>query len=201
MQTPIIIASHNQGKHREIREILGHLPIRLITSADLNIDLQVNETGKTYEQNARIKALAYLKATGLPVIADDSGVEVDALNGAPGLYSARFSPLPYATNADRRKYLLEQLRNKKQPWTAHFHCSAVFVIPEGELFVTSGRCDGIIIPEERGKGGFGYDPVFYIPEQQATMAELPDEIKNKISHRANALRAMIPIIQSNFINR
>lgn len=199
MKPQIVIASSNPGKHREIKEILNGLQIELLTNADLQLNIQVNETGDTYGENAQIKAKAYLNAIGLPVLADDSGVEVDLLNGAPGIHSARYSPIPNATNADRRQHLLEQLHGKPQPWTAHFHCSAVLALPGNEFFETLGRCEGVIIPEERGVGGFGYDPVFYIPDHQATMAELPDYIKNQISHRAKAFMAMIPIIKSKLL--
>ncbi len=199
MNLSLAIASHNPGKYREIKAILHGLQINILTGQELGINISVDESGETYEENAQIKALAYLNATGLPVIADDSGVEVDVLNGAPGLHSARYSNKPNATNADRRIHLLEELHDKPQPWTAHFHCSAVLALPNGEIFTTSGRCEGIIIPEERGIGGFGYDPVFYMPDYQLTMAELPDRIKNQISHRAKAFAAMIPIIQSKLI--
>jgi XTP/dITP diphosphohydrolase len=156
--------------------------------------LQVAETGKTYAQNARIKAEAYLKATGIPSLADDSGLEVDALDGAPGIYSARFSPLKDATDADRRAYLRDQLQNIPQPWTARFHCAAILALPNGEIIETAGQCEGVIIAEERGLGGFGYDRMFLLPEYGSTMAELPEDVKNRISHRAKALLAMMPYL-------
>jgi XTP/dITP diphosphohydrolase len=135
----------------------------------------------------------------LPVIADDSGLEVDALEGAPGIFSARFSPIEDASDADRRAHLLAQLRGKLQPWHAHFHCSAVLALPGGETIERVGLCEGIIIPEERGSGGFGYDPLFYIPEYDATMAELPADVKNRISHRARAISALLPILKARLI--
>ncbi|HEY9122287.1 MAG TPA: non-canonical purine NTP pyrophosphatase, partial [Brevefilum sp.] len=154
------------------------------------------ETGRTYLENALLKAGAYYQASGLPVLADDSGLEVDALDGAPGLHSARFSPKENANDADRRAHLLEKLSEKTQPWHAHFHCTAVLLLRIGTYTKKVGRCQGLIIPKERGNTGFGYDPLFYIPEYGATMAELGPDIKNKISHRAKALIALMPAINN-----
>ena len=192
MQNALLIASGNPGKILEIKAILEECDLNIQSAADLVLSLSVNETGSSYIENARLKAVAYQAATGMAVLADDSGLEVDALNGAPGIYSARYSPKANATDADRRKYLLKQLQDKPRPWTAHFHCSAVLIKPEGGLIETSGQCNGEIIPEERGTGGFGYDPIFFIPEEHATMAEIPASLKNRISHRAKALLAMLP---------
>lgn len=194
MSNSLLIATGNPGKIREIEAILSALQVQLISDLPLSQSLQVAETGNTYAQNARIKAEAYLKASGMPALADDSGLEVDALQGAPGIYSARFSPLKGATDADRRAYLREQLQDFPQPWTARFHCAAILALPNGEFIETTGQCEGIIIAEERGSGGFGYDRMFYLPDHAATMAELPEEVKNRISHRAKALLAMIPYL-------
>jgi XTP/dITP diphosphohydrolase len=201
MQPKLLIASGNPGKLREIQAILKHLKVDILSAHDTGTHIEVQETGSTYEENARLKALAYLAATGLPVLADDSGVEVDVLQGAPGIISARFSPKANASDADRRAYLLTQLADKPHPWTAHFHCTAILALPGGEWFARTGRCDGVIIPEERGTGGFGYDPVFFLPEYQATMAELPSEFKNRISHRAKAMAALLPVIQEKLIGK
>lgn len=195
MQHSLIIASGNSGKIREIKAILEELDLEILSAAELGFQLDVKETGATYAENARLKALAYQNATGQLVLADDSGLEVDALDGAPGIFSARYSARPNASDADRREYLLEQLADKPQPWSAHFHCTAVLVGPGGMLIETNGQCDGEIIPEERGCGGFGYDPIFYMPEHQATMAEIPAPLKNRISHRAKALLAMLPTLR------
>ena len=184
MVQQLVIASGNPGKILEIKAILQGLDIKIISAVELGINLEVKETGATYSENARLKAIAYQSATEQMVLADDSGLEVDVLNGAPGIYSARYSPKPHASDADRRTYLLEQLGNKPRPWTAHFHCTAVLAKPDGKLIETVGQCDGEIISEERGNGGFGYDPIFYLPEQRATMAEIPESLKNRISHRA-----------------
>ena len=194
MVQQLVIASGNPGKILEIKAILQGLDIKIISAVELGINLEVKETGATYSENARLKAIAYQSATEQMVLADDSGLEVDVLNGAPGIYSARYSPKPHASDADRRTYLLEQLGNKPHPWTAHFHCTAVLAKPDGELIETVGQCDGEIITEKRGNGGFGYDPIFYLPEQCATMAEIPESLKNRISHRALALLAMLPIL-------
>jgi XTP/dITP diphosphohydrolase len=144
------------------------------------------------------KARAYAAASGLVALADDSGLEVDALNGAPGLYSARYSAKPGATDADRRKYLLENLHTRPRPWKAHFHATVAIAQPAGEIRFADGNCYGEIIPEERGMNGFGYDPIFFIPDKGCTMAELEQEEKNKLSHRGLAVKAAIPILKETF---
>ena len=183
----ILLASQNSGKLREIQAILHDLPIQILTPADLGIQLDVAETGSTYAENAALKSKAYADICGCITLADDSGLEVDALNGAPGLYSARYAPAPNATDADRRAYLLENLVGQPHPWTARFRATIAITLPSGETHFANGACDGEIIPQERGEGGFGYDPVFYIAEKDATMAELAEDEKNRISHRARAL--------------
>lgn len=201
MKPALLIASGNPGKLREITAILSPLKVRVLSTHDIGLNIDVRETGTTYGENARLKAHAYLDASGLPVLADDSGLEVDVLDGAPGVYSARFSPKANANDADRRNHLISQLRGKPEPWKAHFHCTAILAIPGGEYIETTGRCDGVIIPEERGTGGFGYDPVFFLPEYDATMAELPADVKNHISHRAKAMSAMLPIIKTRLVGK
>jgi XTP/dITP diphosphohydrolase len=196
----LLIASTNRGKLREIQAVLAGLPVDLVLPADLGMTLHVDETGETYAENAALKARAYCQASSLLTLADDSGLEVAALNGAPGLHSARYSPLPGASDADRRALLLQTLKSYPMPtgspgWPAHFHCTVAIAQPGGSLHFSEGRCDGYIIPQERGHNGFGYDPVFFIPEHHATMAELPDQVKNRISHRARALQAAIPLLQ------
>jgi len=196
----LLIASTNRGKLKEMQEVLARLPVELVLPADIGLRLHIEETGDTYAENARLKACAYQSASGLLTLADDSGLAVDALDGAPGLHSARFSPKPGATDADRRAMLLQTLRQYPVPrgmpgWPAHFHCTAAIAEPSGMVHVREGRCDGFIISQERGQNGFGYDPIFLIPEQHATMAELPSVIKNQISHRARALQAAIPILE------
>ena len=198
MEKSLLIASANPGKVKEIKAILSILDITVISCSDLDLLLPVEETGNSYVENARIKAAAYLQQTNLITLADDSGLEVDALDGSPGLYSARYVLKDNATDADRRQHLLDNLKDKPGPWQAHFRCAAVLVGPAQEYAETMGTCNGIILPEEHGTGGFGYDPIFYLPEYQATMAEIPPELKNQISHRAKAIQAMIPVLKSIF---
>jgi XTP/dITP diphosphohydrolase len=190
----LLIASTNPGKLKEMRSILQDLRIKLVMPSDIGVHLHVKEDGATYLENAGKKAVAYCKASGLPTLADDSGLEVDLLGGEPGLYSARYSPKSGATDADRRRFLLEKLARFPHPWYAHFHCTVVIATPEGESFQHTGNCFGQIIAEERGFNGFGYDPIFYISELGKTMAELADEEKDKISHRGLALLAARPTL-------
>jgi len=183
----LLLASQNQGKLREMKLILQDLPIQIITPADLGLDLDVEENGKTYAENAALKAKAFMQASGLIALGDDSGLEVDTLAGAPGLYSARYAPNPNADDGDRRNFLLKNLFPNPSPWTARFRATIAIAQPGGEIYYSEGICEGEIIPEERGNGGFGYDPIFYLPETDCTMAELPEEKKNRLSHRAKAL--------------
>lgn len=190
----ILIASTNPGKLREFQEILAGEDFDLLLPATLGIQLEVVEDGSTYAENAAKKALAYQRASGLVTLADDSGLEVDALGGAPGLYSARYLPLAGATDADRRAHLLDNLRGLPRPWPARFHCAVAVAAPGGVLELTEGKCPGEIIPEERGSNGFGYDPIFLLAERGLTMAELDSADKNRISHRALAVLAALPIL-------
>lgn len=190
----LLLATGNPGKLSEIQAILGDLPCELVTPSQMGLRLEVQETGSTYAQNAALKALQFSQASGLVTLADDSGLEVDALQGQPGIKSARYSPLPGATDADRRKYLLTRLGEKPQPWTARFRCTIAVAFPGGELQFVEGQCQGVIISEERGQNGFGYDPLFYLPEYGQTMAELPLGLKNRLSHRGQALIAARPIL-------
>ncbi len=192
--TKLLIATQNRGKLREIQAILSDLQITLLTPADLGLQLDVVEDGKTYAENAAKKALAYAQAGGLPALGDDSGLEVEALNGAPGIFSARYSPKPGATDADRRAYLLQNLSGKPRPWKARFYATVAIATPQGRVHLANGECPGEIIPEERGTNGFGYDPIFLLPELGRTMAELDEEHKNRISHRARALQNIRPIL-------
>lgn len=196
--TTLLIASSNPGKLREIRAILGSFPVELVLPAQIGLHLDVVEDGANYAENAILKARAYAKASGLIALGDDSGLEVYALGGQPGLYSARYAPWPNATDADRRRYLLQNLQGKPRPWDAHFHCTVAIATPEGEAYTADGDCLGEVIPEERGTGGFGYDPVFLLPDRGLTMAELPEADKNAISHRARAIHAAVPILERLF---
>ncbi len=194
----LLIATENQGKLREFQELLAGLGYELVTPRQVGLTLNVVEDGSTYEENAGKKARAYAAASGLVALADDSGLEVDALDGAPGLYSARYHPRPGASDADRRAYMLENLGEKPRPWTAHFHATVAVATPGGELYFAEGNCYGEIIPDERGAGGFGYDPIFLVEGLGHTMAELPMDEKNRLSHRALAVQNAIPILKKVF---
>ncbi len=194
----LLIATNNAGKVRELQELLKGLNVQLVTPADIHLVLDVVEDGDTYQENAAKKAITFAQASGLISLADDSGIEVDALGGAPGLYSARYSPKPGADDADRRAYLLQNLKDKPRPWTAHFHATIAIARPNGEVQFSEGDCYGEIIPEERGSGGFGYDPIFLLPELGRTTAELDMEEKNRLSHRALAVINAFPILQALF---
>ena len=195
MQKPkLLIATNNQGKLEEIRVILKNLEVQLLSPADIGLELEVEEDGQTYAENAAKKALAFSRASGLISLADDSGLEVDALDGAPGLHSARYSTLPNATDADRRATLLLNLSRHPRPWAARFRATIAIAGPGRSAQLVEGICPGEIIPEERGTGGFGYDPIFLIKELGKTMAELEMDEKNRLSHRGRALRKAIPVL-------
>lgn len=196
----LLLATRNPGKLREFRALLVDLEAQLLAPGDLNWDLEVEEKGDSYAENAAHKARTYARRSGLVTLADDSGLEVAALNGAPGLYSARYAPQSGATDADRRSFLLEQLQAHPRPWRARFRCTVAVATPQGEMHFTEGICPGEIIPEERGRAGFGYDPIFLIPELGKTMAELSMLEKNRLSHRARAVRAAIPLLKDLLVN-
>ncbi len=189
----VLVATNNRGKVRELAEIFADLKDGLLLPADLGITLDVAETGQTYAENARLKAVAFAHASGLISMGDDSGLEVDALAGAPGLHSARYAG-PGATDADRRAKLIRELHDIPAPRPARFRCALAIAQPNGNVQLFEGICAGEIILEERGSNGFGYDPIFYLAEYQRTMAELPPEVKNQISHRARAARAALPYL-------
>jgi len=196
--SPLLIATNNKGKVKELQELLRDTGIELVAPAQIDLQLDVVEDGSTYAENATKKATAFANASGMISLADDSGLEVDALNGAPGLYSARYSPKPNATDADRRAYLLQNLQGKPRPWMARFHATIAIATPDGEVHLTEGICEGEIIPEERGTGGFGYDPIFLFSELGKTMAELSMDEKNHLSHRAKAVMKAKPILRELF---
>jgi XTP/dITP diphosphohydrolase len=192
----LLIATRNPGKQREIHSLLDGLEINLITPDMIGVSLEVKETGDSYEENAALKASAYARLANLITLADDSGLEVDALGGQPGIRSARFSPLPHATDADRRAYLLDLLCEHSRPWIAHFHCTVAIATPTERVYYAQGICPGEIIPAERGTNGFGYDPIFLIPSTGKTMAELSMSEKNQLSHRARAVKAALPVLHT-----
>jgi XTP/dITP diphosphohydrolase len=189
----LLIATNNTGKFKEIQSILGGLEIELVSPADIGLNLDVEEDGQTYAQNAIKKARTFSQVSQLVSLADDTGLEVDVLDGKPGLHSNRFGPLPH-TDASRRAHLLEKLREFPPPWEAKFRATVAISSPESGLEVTEGVCPGEIIPNERGTGGFGYDPIFQLKGLEKTMAELGMDEKNRLSHRGLAVRSAIPII-------
>lgn len=191
----LLVATHNRGKAAEFAELLRELPVELVSLADLGLDLVVDETGSTFAENALLKARAFAEATGLVTMADDSGLEVDALGGAPGVYSARYGGAG-ASDGERSIRLLDALADVCKPKrTARFRCVIALAWPDGRRALTEGTIEGEIAFSPRGAHGFGYDPVFYLPERCCTMAELPPETKNKISHRAVAARAMAALLE------
>ena len=186
----ICAATGNAGKLRELRRILEAQGHEVVSQKELGITIEPEETGTTFAENALIKAETICKASGLPTIADDSGLCVDALNGAPGVYSARYGHK--SSDAERIAYLLENLKDvPAERRTAKFVCVITCLWPDGREIVARGECCGRILYEKHGAGGFGYDPVFYLPEYGMTYAELPAEKKNDISHRGCALREFV----------
>jgi len=189
----LLIATQNPGKTLEFQLLFASLEGKLCFPPELGLRMEVLEDGTTYAENARKKALAHVRASGLLTLADDSGLEVDALDGAPGIRSARYTPGHDAARVDA---LLAQLRDV--PWaqrTARFRCVIVIVTPTEEIYSVEGVCEGLIAFEPAGQGGFGYDPVFYLPDHGCTMAQLPQGEKNRISHRARATQAAMPILR------
>ena len=225
--SPLLIATNNQGKIKELHELLDDLELELVTPVQLNLDLEVIEDGLTYAENAAKKAVAFAQASRLISLADDSGLEVDALGGEPGLYSARYGSTngEKLSDAGRRHYLLQKLRDRPRPWTARFHATIAIAIPSGyvtlsetkglgeiqaatlqslrslrvtndNVYLAEGWCKGEIVPAECGTGGFGYDPIFLLPDMGKTMAELSMDEKNRLSHRARAVMNAIPILKT-----
>jgi XTP/dITP diphosphohydrolase len=184
----LLLATNNRGKVREMQALLGGTGVELLLPEEIGLELHITEEGQTYAENAARKALAFARASGRIALGDDSGLEVDALDGKPGLHSHRFAPWPNASDADRRAYLLQQLQGKPRPWTARFRATVAVATPGGEVRYAVGECEGEIIPEERGTNGFGYDPIFLIPALGKTMAELSMDEKNRLSHRARAIQ-------------
>jgi XTP/dITP diphosphohydrolase len=195
----LLLATRNPGKRRELKALLAALPLRLLTTDDLDTLPLIEEAGETYADNARLKARTFAQAAGLWTLADDTGLEVQALGGIPGLRSARLVPgrpgQPVSADAERRRRLLELLRYQTRPWHARFRCAVALSSPQGEVDLEEGECAGQIIPEERGMGGFGYDPLFLLEEVGKTMAELSMEEKNHLSHRARAVNALLPTLR------
>ena len=182
----LLIATHNLGKLKELTSLLEGVPFELVSLRDVGIEHDVNETGATLEENATLKAETYARLSGLLTLADDSGLEVEALDGGPGVHSARYAG-EGATDGDRVALLLKNLMDKSQPWSARFLCVVAIARPNERVQLYSGECVGEIIAEACGDNGFGYDPVFLIPQKGKTMAELTSEDKDGLSHRGAAV--------------
>jgi XTP/dITP diphosphohydrolase len=191
----LLIATHNQGKLREFRQLLSDLDLEVADLDAVGITEDVEETGTTFAENAILKARAYAEMSGLLTWADDSGLEIDALEGRPGVYSARYGG-PGLSPRDRYLLVLDELKaHPRETWTARFRCVVALALPNGEVHTVEDAVEGVITDQPAGEHGFGYDPIFYIPEYQATMAEISAEIKNQISHRGKASRAARQLLQ------
>lgn len=184
----LLLATTNFGKLEELYSLAGDLELLATDPGRLGLSLEVSETGSTYAENAVLKAHAFAEASGWPALADDTGLEVAALDGAPGLRSRRLA----GSDEGRRRRLLALLAPHPRPWTAVFRCAMALALPSGDLVVAHGECPGEIVPVPRGHGGFGYDPIFQLRGIDSTMAELPLAEKNRLSHRARAFRAIAP---------
>ena len=190
MKKKIIFATGNQGKLEEIRVILGEPDLEIISMKEAGIEADIEETGTTFEENAVIKATTIAKKTDEIVMADDSGLEIDYLNREPGVYSARYAgeDTPYSV---KNQMLLDRLKGvEKEKRTARFVCVIAAALPDGRVITTRGTIEGYIGYEPAGENGFGYDPIFYVPEYECSTAQLTMEQKNELSHRGKALRAM-----------
>lgn len=193
----LLLASNNAGKLSEVRALLADVAV--VAPADLGLQLCVAESGQTFAANAQLKARAYAAASGQIALADDSGLEVDALGGAPGIYSARYGG-PDLNDAGRCRLLLAELLPYPAPPQRHarFRCVLFAASPDGRQCQAEGTCEGLIAAAPAGANGFGYDPVFFVPAYAKTMAQLDPPIKNRLSHRARALAAVRPLLASTF---
>ena len=183
----LVLASKNQKKLKELRDILSAQGVEVVSEAEVGVDVDVEETGTTFAENASLKAHAVMEATGLPAVADDSGLCVDALNGAPGVYSARYGG-PELDDVGRYRLLLENMRGQLDR-RCKFVSAICCCFPDGSKVEAEGECAGTLAYAPRGEDGFGYDPIFFLPEQKKTFAQLTAEEKNAISHRGKALAA------------
>jgi XTP/dITP diphosphohydrolase len=194
----LLIASNNAHKIKEFKQIFQPLGFSVTTPNTEGLSLDPAETGTTFAANARLKAEAFAAASGLLTLADDSGLEVDALDKAPGVYSARYGNTAKNDDAGRNELVLTQLAALNLPPTARtgrFRCVIAIVSPDGQSFTVEGTIEGLIAQAPVGENGFGYDPIFWVPAYQKTMAQLPPETKNQISHRAQAAQAAVPVLQ------
>jgi len=191
----LLLATGNRAKLYELKSLFQVLPYELVTPPEMGISAKVDEVGQSLEENARLKAVTFAASSQLLSLADDSGLEVDALGGEPGVLSARYAGAD-ASDTDRIDYLL--LRIKDVPWQkrqARFRCVMAIATPDGQVSLFCGDCPGVITLEPRGEMGFGYDPIFYLPRLGKTLAELPLEVKNRVSHRGQAARKAFPLLK------
>lgn len=194
----VLIATNNPHKLAEYREILAGLPVQLTSPGEEGFELDPEETGQSFEENAVLKATAFAEASGLLTLADDSGLEIDALGGEPGIYSARYNNTAKDDHAGRCQVVLKKLAAQQTPWaerTARFRCVIALANREKVFGTVSGAVEGFIALEPKGSGGFGYDPIFFVPELNKNMAELSAKAKHNISHRGRAVRAALPLIK------
>jgi XTP/dITP diphosphohydrolase len=190
----LLLASNNPGKVRELRDLLPGTAWRVVTPADLDLQLEVEESGDTYAENAALKARAFCAAAHMTALADDSGLEVDALDGRPGVHTSRYGGLQ-ATPAAQMQRLLRELRDvPEERRTARFRCVIAIATPDGRLVEIEGICEGRIADSPRGASGFGYDPIFLVPERSLTLAELSSVEKHRISHRGRAMRRAVAVL-------
>jgi XTP/dITP diphosphohydrolase len=194
----LLIATNNPNKVKEFAEILAGLPLTVTYLADEGITLDPEETGATFRENAILKAQAFAQASGLLTLADDSGLEVDALGGEPGVYSARYGGTAKDDHVGRCHLVLDKLAAQNVPWserTARFRCVIALATPERLIETVEGTVEGIIGYELKGSNGFGYDPIFFVPELNQTLGEAPGVVKHQISHRGRAARAAAEVIE------
>lgn len=197
----LVLASNNAHKLEELRAVLSQMNMEVISQREAGIFIEPEENGQTFEENSYIKAKAIMDACGLPTIADDSGLMVDALDGAPGIYSSRFGGENCKSDRERLEYLLSCMETvPEEARGAKFVSVITMLTPEGKKIVARGECPGRIIREAHGSNGFGYDPVFFVPEKGCTFAQLPAAEKNRISHRARALAAFAEIVRREKLN-
>jgi len=195
----IIIATQNRGKAKDFEALFGPLGYEVLTLHDVAEDMDIEETGSTFEENALLKATALANHLQTIVIADDSGLEIDALDGRPGIYSARYAGEAKSDEANMEKVLKELENVKESDRTARFVCAIAVASPSSEPFTVRGTCEGIIATERKGENGFGYDPIFYVPAENKMMAELTAEQKGSISHRGNALKKLAANLDDLFL--
>jgi XTP/dITP diphosphohydrolase len=195
MSQTLLVATHNRGKVKEFAEMLADLELEWLSLDDIGLEKDVDETGQTFQENAILKAQTYAAETGYLTLADDSGLEVDALNGEPGIFTARYG----GAGLDHEGRYLLLLKNLEgvagADRAARFHCVIALATPDGLVGTADGICEGMIAAEPAGAGGFGYDPVFFLPEHGVTMAQVSSSVKHQISHRGRAMKAIEPLLR------